>query len=56
MMSEDIRRALRDGPLTVDQILDALGARGKKATSSAIKHRTCQLVRRGWVAVTDDGR
>lgn len=56
MMTEDIRRALRDGPRTADEVVDALGLRRRRASAAACRQSIFLQARQGILAKGADGR
>ena len=48
--TEDVRNALADGPLTMDEILARVGALGLKGTAAAYRQAVYLGVRRGYLA------
>ena len=55
-MAEDVRAVLAKGPRTMDEIIDALGVRSRKATAAAYKQAVYVSARNGILARDADGR
>lgn len=56
MMAEEVRAVLAKGPRTMDEIIDALGVRSRKATAAVYKQTVYVSARQGILAKDADGR
>lgn len=56
MMAEDVRAVLAKGPMTMAEIIDALGVRSRKATAAAYKQSVYVQARQGILARDADRR
>ncbi len=54
--AEEVRAVLAHGPRTMDEIIDALGVRSRKATAAAYKQTVYVQARQGILARDADGR